>query len=71
MLIIIRKTTSTDYDRWFALWTGYCLFYGNPPDADVVIGRVVHFIDCRHPLQVVIRLPRRDDKEANRDDWRD
>ena len=35
MPIIIRKATSADYDRWFALWTGYCLFYGNPPDEAV------------------------------------
>jgi GNAT superfamily N-acetyltransferase len=35
MLTNIRKTTPADYERWLALWTGYCLFYGKAPDEAV------------------------------------
>lgn len=33
--IEIRMIEPRDESRWRALWEGYCLFYGKPPDPDV------------------------------------
>lgn len=33
--IAMRLIEPRDESRWRALWEGYCLFYGKPPDPDV------------------------------------